>query len=257
MSLEDRIARLERTTRLYQIAAAVMALVLVALFTTGFSQQQSQTYPRNIYADTITVGTLRATSTTTDSLTANRTQSSYVGATQIEAGRARCEALEATNFQAARAAFRALSAETVEAKGRTGTTFAILNESAGFSILSNGSPVALLRAEGDGGSIEVRNSSDVALLMKSGNNPGFSVTKKRRSLATMGVDDRGLPRFAAHTNNGNLGAVLTTDSTGKNGRVLIQEDDGFPILDLDKGSDAGRLRIYGPKNLVVTSLPQP
>lgn len=249
--IERRLEALERTNRRYRagLTASLAALGVIAL--AGFGQvppgqQQQQTFPRNIVADSITVQNLSAYTGTVNNFGTNQltAQAATIGTAQCEAVSTKVATV--ADLQAATALIKQLASARILVKSASGADALSLMAS------SDGGTIAVM--DGSGRSVGILSGHETGGLLQIGGKGGYTafeayadekggrirtMNNLGKSLASFGRTDRGDGEIVSHTRNGNRAVVLKSNELGERGILVVQKEGGEPLVTIDSDDKGG------------------
>lgn len=248
---ERRLAALEASNRRHRLGLTTSLVALATLGLAGFeqiqqNQNQNQTWPRNIVADTLTVQNLNAYTGTISQLGSNRATLQYVIAQDGQAENLMIKNARVNGLESRRSALGQAAAASLDVRGQTGGVTLAPDSGGGLvSIVdASGQSLATLGSIDGSGNLNLRSKGGFTSFDAGSDGSAGRVRtfgKNGKPLATLGQSPKGDGQIVAHTRNGNWVVVLSSDDLGENGKVTIQKQGGEPLVTIDKGDTGGRV----------------
>lgn len=255
---ELRLAALERTNRRYRLGLTTSLSVLALVALAGFGQvgpgNGQQQYPRIIVADSITCQNLNAYTGTINQLGTNNATVQYMTLGDGKAEGLTIKNANLSSLRAQRAAMGQTSVTELDVVGPNSGAGFLLAPTAEGGLLqmfdNQNKPLVSLSSRDGGGLVSLFGKGGYAGVEVGANDKSGSVKTMNsfnKVIASLGRAETGDGEIVAGTRNGNRAVVIRSDELGKFGRVLVQEEGGFPLVRIEGDENGGVVKTLKQK----------
>lgn len=253
LTIEERLARLERSNRSYKSALIGCLALFSGLILTGFGQER-QAYPQHIVAESVTVKTLSAYNGNVNQLASQNGTFQFLSTIDGRADALSIKDGSVTNLKSQRAVLvRAVTSQLEVANQGNAVGINLSADNAGGSLRiydGQGAETVVLESSGSGGALALFGPKNfVGFEAKVDSRSGYlKLSGPNKSLVKMGRGDRGDGEVTVCTRDGNNAVIASCNPDGTAGNVMVQRVGAYPLVELDSDAKGGFVRSYDGKD---------